>query len=159
MKVSVYIATSLDGFITRKDGKLDWLDEANSVVPEGEDCGFQAFMNSVGILIMGRKTFEQVLSFGQWLYGKTHVIVLSGNPMTIPAGLPDTVTHSSEQPRPLLKGLSNKGIKHVYIDGGALKKIPLGDLFIRQRVADGTLLVFQRPRFGDLCTGIIIAHT
>jgi len=57
IKVSVYIATSLDGFIARNDGGPDWLDEANATVPHGEDCGFQAFMDSVDALIMGRKTY------------------------------------------------------------------------------------------------------
>ncbi len=119
MKASVYIATSLDGFIARKDGALDWLDEANAVVPEGEDCGFRAFMDSVGTLIMGRKTFEQVLSFGEWAYGRTPVIVLSSKSMSIPSDVPDIVTHSFEQPRALLERLSIEGIEHVYIDGGA----------------------------------------
>jgi len=53
MKVSVYIATSLDGFIARCDGAIDWLNEAKAVVPEGEDCGFMSFMDSVDRLIMG----------------------------------------------------------------------------------------------------------
>ncbi len=60
IKVSVFIATSLDGFIARKDGGLDWLDEANATVPDGEDCGFQAFMESVDTLIMGRKTYDSI---------------------------------------------------------------------------------------------------
>jgi dihydrofolate reductase len=79
MKISVYIATSLDGFIARRDGSIDWLNEANAVVPEGEDCGYMAFMDSVDALIMGRKTYEQVLSFGQWPYRDTPVVVLSRN--------------------------------------------------------------------------------
>ena len=77
MKASVYIATSFDGFIARRDGSIDWLNEAHALVPEGEDCGFRAFMDSVDAPIMGRKTYEQVLSFGQWLYGKTPVVVLT----------------------------------------------------------------------------------
>ena len=77
MKASVYIATSLDGLIARDDGALDWLDEANTTVSEGEDCGFQTFMDSVDTLIMGRKTYEKVLSLGQWPYGETPVVVLS----------------------------------------------------------------------------------
>lgn len=130
MKASVYIATSLDGFIARKDGTLDWLDEANSVVPEGEDCGFQTFIDSVDTLIMGRKTFEQVLSFGQWGYGRTPVIVLSSNSMSIPPDVPDIVTHSSEQPRALLERLSIEGVEHVYIDGGATIQSFLSDNLI-----------------------------
>ena len=119
LRASVFIATSLDGYIARKDGNLDWLDEANAVVPEGEDCGYQKFIDSVGTLIMGRNTFEKVWSFGQWCYGKMPVIVLSGNQLGIPSDVPNTVTHSSEHPRALLDRLSSEGIEHVYVDGGA----------------------------------------
>ena len=60
---SVFIATSLDGFIAREDGGLDWLDQANAGVPPGEDCGYSEFMASVDALVMGRHTFEKVLGF------------------------------------------------------------------------------------------------
>jgi dihydrofolate reductase len=119
MKTSVYVGASLDGFIARRDGSIDWLNEAQSLVPKGEDCGYQAFMDSVDALIMGRKTFEQVLTFGPWHYGNTPVVVLSHNPVTIPSHLPDTVSHASESPRALLERLSGQGIKHVYVDGGS----------------------------------------
>ncbi len=66
IKAFVYIATSLDGFIASNDGGLDWLNEANATVPDGEDCGFHAFMDSVDALFIGRKTYEQVLSLGEW---------------------------------------------------------------------------------------------
>jgi len=118
MKTSVYVGVSLDGFIARCDGSIDWLNEMQSLVPEGEDCGYKEFMGSVDTLIMGRKTFEQVLTFGPWHYGDTPVIVLSHNPVTIPPHLPDTVTYSSESPRVLLDRLSVEGVEHVYVDGG-----------------------------------------
>jgi len=85
---SVYIATSLDGFIAREDGDIDWLNAANEIVPEGEDCGFFAFMDSVDGLVMGRHTYEKVLSFGQWPYGEKPVIVLSRNEVKMPDSLP-----------------------------------------------------------------------
>jgi len=118
MRASVYIATSLDGFIARRDGSINWLNEAHALIPEGEDCGFAAFMDSVDTLIMGRKTFEQVISFGQWPYGDTPVTVLSHNPVDIPSTLPGTVSSSSESPRALLERLSRQGVHHVYVDGG-----------------------------------------
>ena len=117
-KVSVYIATSLDGFIAREDGALDWLDEANVAVPEGEDLGFRAFLESVDTLIMGRKTYEQVMSFGRWPYGQIPVVVLSRNSISFPPSLPDSVTHSSESPRDLYERLSGEGVEHIYVDGG-----------------------------------------
>ena len=118
MKASVYVGTSLDGFIARRNGSIDWLNEAQGLVPKGEDCGYKAFMDSVDTLIMGRKTFEQVLTFGPWHYGDTPVVVLSHNPVTIPSNLPDTVSCSSESPQALLNRLSGQGVKHVYVDGG-----------------------------------------
>lgn len=118
MKVSVYIATSLDGFIAREDGSLDWLDRANSAVPKGEDLGYQRFIGTVDTLILGRKTYETVLSFCQWPYQTIPVVVLSRTGISFPADLPKTVTHSSELPDILLQRLALEGVKHVYVDGG-----------------------------------------
>ena len=64
-KRSVFIATSLDGFISRTDGSIDWLDQANTRVPKGEDCGYEEFMSTVDALVMGRHTFELAKSFGR----------------------------------------------------------------------------------------------
>ena len=116
-KTSVFIATSLDGFIARKDGDLDWLDQANTTVAEGEDCGYTAFMDTVDILIMGRNTYEKILTFGPWPYEKP-VIVLSRNPIDIPTEIANKVTHSSETPKTLHTQLSAEGARRLYIDGG-----------------------------------------
>jgi dihydrofolate reductase len=118
MIASVFIATSLDGFIAREDGALDWLELANQQVPEGEDCGFFAFMDSVDALVMGRNTFEMVISFGQWPYGEKRVVVLSRNPLEIPENLTEWVEHSSETPELLFDRLSEEGHKRIYVDGG-----------------------------------------
>ena len=109
---------SLDGFIARADGGIDWLDEANKIVPEGEDCGYQAFMDAVDVLIMGRNTYEQVLSFGPWPYGEKPVIVLSRQNIQIPDELAQTVSSSSESPQALCQRLSKEGAKRLYVDGG-----------------------------------------
>ena len=103
-RCSVFIATSLDGFIARPNGDLDWLDRANATVPEGEDCGYQAFMDTVDILVMGRHTYEKP------------VVVLSSNPIDIPPDI--DATHSSESPQTLHARLSAEGAKRLYIDGG-----------------------------------------
>ena len=118
MKVSVYVGTSVDGFIAREDGGIDWLNEANACVPEGEDCGFQAFMDGVDVLVMGRKTFEQVLSFGQWPYGEIPVVVLSHKAICFPPHVPATVSHSSEPLPDLLSRLQSEGAERLYVDGG-----------------------------------------
>ncbi len=118
IKTSIFIATSLDGFIARKDGSLDWLDRINQSVPPGVDGGFGDFLASVDALIMGRNTYEQVLSFNQWPYGEKPVFVMTSRELEIPLDLSRSVSQSSESPSSLLRRLEHKGLKHVYIDGG-----------------------------------------
>lgn len=117
LKVSVYIAQSLDGYIAREDGNLDWLDAYHQTIPEDEDLGYQAFMDSIDILVMGRNTYEKVLSFGAWPYGEKKVIVLSSHELNIPEHLKQTVTHSDESPKVLHQRLSTEGVGKIYIDG------------------------------------------
>ena len=118
MNVSVYIATSLDGFIAREDDSLDWLDAASENVPDGDDCGYLSFMESIDVLVMGHITFEKVMSFGKWPYGDKPVIVLSSKQLDVPDEMTDTVSHSSESPADLYERLSEDGIQRIYIDGG-----------------------------------------
>ena len=118
LKASVFIATSLDGYIAGKDGNLDWLDAANKNVPEDEDCGYNDFIESIDHLVMGRNTFEQVLSFGQWPYAEKSVIVLSSKKIEIPDNLPETVSWSAESPKKLYDRLLSLGARRLYIDGG-----------------------------------------
>lgn len=119
IKTAVFIATSIDGFIARKDGSLDWLDQANQSVPAGEDCGYKDFFNSVDILIMGRKTFEKVLTFQEWPYENKPVLVLSTGKVAIPTLIKDRVQATSKSPGDLLADLEKSGYEQVYVDGGA----------------------------------------
>ncbi|MBY0466770.1 MAG: dihydrofolate reductase family protein [Burkholderiales bacterium] len=115
---SVYIATSLDGFIARKDGSIDWLMAANATVPAGEDCGYAAFMRTVDVLIMGRHTYEQVAGFEPWPYEGKRVVVLSSKEIAFRQGPSIQLERSAETPHDLLKRMSAEGCKHAYIDGG-----------------------------------------
>jgi len=74
-KVILYVATSLDGFIARRDGAVDWLPVPGA---RGEDYGYGAFLETVDTLLMGRKTYEQSLAFGPWPYGGRRCVVFSG---------------------------------------------------------------------------------
>lgn len=119
MKSSVYIAISLDGYIARMGGELDWLDMFDSSIPKGEDLGYYQFIDSVDVLVMGRNTFDKVLSFGvSWPYGNKQVVVLSRNKIDIPAELSASVSHSSESPGILSNRLKEAGAKRIYVDGG-----------------------------------------
>ncbi|MBA4018225.1 MAG: deaminase [Pirellula sp.] len=117
-RCSVFIATSLDGFIARTDGSIDWLDQANKLIPPGEDCGFAEFMAGADALVMGRATFEQVLSFPQWYYGDKPVYVLSRTMAELPAGTPDTVRLHALEPREMVRVAAEHGHTRLYIDGG-----------------------------------------
>lgn len=117
MKKSVYIATSMDGFIARENGDLDWLPGSEGSTTD-EDYGYHKFFDSVDVLIMGRNTFEKVLSFGEWPYSEKKVIVLSHTRKQIPADISRNVEMKSGSPDKIIKGLEGQGYKHTYIDGG-----------------------------------------
>lgn len=89
-------------------------------------------MDSVDTLIMGRETIDQVLSFGQWPYGETPVIVLSRNQQRIPPDVPDTVPYTSEQARALINRLTSNGVEHFCVDGGATIQSFLSDNLLHE---------------------------
>jgi len=129
-RCSSFIATSLDGFISRPDGAIDWLDEANKVVPAGEDCGYSDYVASVDAIVMGRHTFERVLSFDTWPYGDVPLYVLSASLQSLPTGTPCTVRLHTCAPRELAALAWRQGHRHLYVDGGQT---------IQRFVADGLL--------------------
>jgi len=152
IRASVFIATSLDGFISRQDGSIDWLNEANGSVTPGEDCGYKAFADGVDVLVMGRHTFDLVRTFDAWPYGEKRVVVLSSQAVDIPKDWSSTVSHSSEAPEVLLRRLESEGFKHAYIDGGITIQ-----RFLRAGLIDEItitlipmLLGAGRPLFGAL---------
>lgn len=110
-KISVYIATSIDGYIARKDGNLDWLQYGHI---GDEDYGFKKFINSVDALILGRNTYQVVSAFDEWPYKGKRVIVLSHtlNEVREEAEL------FSGKLTDLLSKLHSENITHVWVDGG-----------------------------------------
>ena len=114
VKFSVYIAASLDGFIARKNGDLDWLPASEE---GGEDFGYAEFMSTIDHVVMGRNTFEQVLTFGGWHYDKK-VIVLTSRDLTLSPELADKVEALHLSPRELVYEMDRRGANHVYLDGG-----------------------------------------
>ena len=160
IKTSIFIATSLDGFIARKDGSLDWLDRINKTVPAGVDGGFADFLASVNALVMGRNTFEQVLSFNHWPYGQKPVIVLANKPLEIPTDLKTTVSISHESPSALLLRLEHMGIKHVYVDGGLTIQSFIKEGLINEMTITlaPVALGEGKPLFGALATDIGLEH-
>jgi len=113
MNASVFVGTSVDGFIARPNGELDFLPQGG-----GEPHGYNEFIASVDVIVIGRKTFETVLGFPGWPYGKTPVVVLSTRPLdfsTLPGA---RVEQMSGSPEEIVAQLSARGFRHAYIDGG-----------------------------------------
>lgn len=117
MKTSVFIATSLDGFIARENGDIDWLPPGGAV-EQGEDYGYKAFFDTVDVLVMGRYTFETVLKFDGWPYGDRPVVVLSSGPVNVPERVAHFVEWMSGSPAEIVEKLSKRGAQHLYVDGG-----------------------------------------
>src|SRR5450631_4060624 len=112
MKASVFVGTSVDGFIARHNGDFDFLPEGG-----GEPHGYDEFMASVDVLVIGRNTYEKVLSFEQWPYGDKRVVVLSSR--AIPPNIRGPlIEQMSGSPAEIRDRLAASGAAHAYIDGG-----------------------------------------
>ena len=116
-KCSVFIATSLDGCIARSDGSIDWLERANATVPAGEECGYADFIQTVDAIVMGRATFEKVLSFSDRPLGSLPIYVLSST-TSLPAGVPNSVHLFDATPHDVVERTAQAGHRYLYIDGG-----------------------------------------
>jgi dihydrofolate reductase len=155
MKASVFIATSLDGFIARQDGALDWLPADG-----GEPHGYTEFMATVDALVIGRKTFETVLNFDEWPYGKKPVVVLSKSlsELTVPDGAACEVMAGT--PHEIVSRLRQRGMRHLYIDGGVtiqgFVEAGLIQRLIITRIP--VLLGSGIPLFGPLSRDIRLGH-
>ena len=113
MKLSVFCGVSVDGFLARPNHALDFLDAGGQ-----EPHGFEEFYGSVDVLVIGRKTFEVVLTFGKWPYGKKPVVVLSSRPLDFSSIEGGVVERMAGDPREIAAQLKARGFKHAYIDGG-----------------------------------------
>jgi len=155
MKASVFIATSLDGFIARENGDLDWL-------PGGdvEDHGYDAFMTTVDTIVMGRGTYEKVLTFGDWAFGEMPVVVLTSKPETLPALPAPTVTMMSGTPHEVVDALRARGAKSLYVDGGVTVQRFLAAGLIQRLVITRVpvLLGSGRPLFGAIGHDVPLRH-
>ncbi len=154
MKASVFVGTSLDGFIARPDGTLDFLPEGG-----GEPHGYNEFMASVDALVIGRNTFETVLSFGGWAYGKKPVFVLSAHPL-VAAPSEAVVERMAGNPAEIIAQLSARGFQHVYVDGGiTIQRFLQAGLIQRLIITRVPVLIGDGiPLFGALPRDVPLRH-
>lgn len=145
----VFIATSVDGFIARNDGAIDWMPSGES----GEDYGYAAFMASVDGIVMGRGTYESVLGFESWPFHKP-VVVMSRSLAAedVPQHLRDKLRISAAQPAELVAQLRGEGWTRAYIDGGAVIRAFLQAGLIQELTLTRVpvLIGSGRPLFGGL---------
>lgn len=111
----VYIATSLDGYIAKEDGDIDWLHENPN--PNNDDYGYTDFMKNIDALVMGRNTYEKVRTFGDWPYEKK-VIVLSHSLKDVPEELKGKVMFFSGSVKDVIEHCHQQKFNNLYIDGG-----------------------------------------
>ncbi|MGY2265247.1 dihydrofolate reductase family protein [Pseudomonas sp. SDO5561_S422] len=117
-KCSVFIAASVDGFIARPDGDIEWLHRPEYEGSELNGVTYEHFIASVDALVMGRKTLEKVLSFPEWPYEDFPVFALSHQSLELPEHLKGKVEVVSQDVNALVAELAERGMKHLYIDGG-----------------------------------------
>jgi dihydrofolate reductase len=156
MKTTAYIGTSLDGFIARKDGDIDWLIQFEN---QEVNQNYEKFISVIDAIVMGRGTFEKVLTFPSWPYKKT-VFVLSNHIKQIPDRLKEKVIILSMEPKKVLDYLSDNGFSNIYVDGGkviqSFLKEDLIDELIITRVP--ILIGSGIPLFGDLDNDLQFKH-
>lgn len=154
----VFIAVSLDGFIARQNGDLDWLMKQPT---KGEGHGYDAFIESVDGLVMGRGSYEKVLTFGDWPYEKP-VVVLSStlSDADIREDLRGKVRIVDAEPREVMETLSEEGWRRVYVDGGQVIQAFLREGLVRDLTITHipVLLGSGIPLFGPLDHDIDLKH-
>ena len=154
MKASVFVGTSLDGFIARLDGTFDFLPAGG-----GEPHGYVEFMATVDALIIGRKTYETVLSLDEWPYGGKPTIVLSTQPLAAaPAGA--VVEQMSGVPAEIVSQLAHRGVQHAYVDGGVtIQRFLEAGLIQRITITRVPMLIGTGiPLFGAIRRDIRLRH-
>jgi dihydrofolate reductase len=148
---------SVDGFIARPDGGLDFLDAGGT-----EPHGYDEFIATVDTIVIGRKTFETVLGFGTWPYGERRVVVLSSQPVDLAtaAARGGRVEQMSGPPADVLSRLAAQGAAHVYVDGGVTIQGFLRAGHIDRLVISRVPILIGRgiPLFGSLPRDVRLRH-
>jgi dihydrofolate reductase len=154
MTVSVFIGTSLDGFIARPDGRFDFLPEGG-----GEPHGYDEFFASVDALVIGRNTYETVLAFPVWPYGNKRVVVLSSRALALSAR-GAVLEQMSGPPAEIVAKLAASGAHHLYIDGGiTIQRFLRAGLVQRLTITRVPVLIGEGiPLFGTLPADVRLRH-
>ena len=153
--ISIFIVTSLDGFIARLDGSFDFLPA------DCEPHGYDEFIASIDAIVLGRKTFETALGFGPpWPYGKKRVVVLSSRPLDLSVVSGGNVEQMSGSPGQIVSQLAATGSHNLYVDGGiTIQGFLRAGLVQRLIITRVPVLIGQGiPLFGPLSHDVPLRH-
>jgi len=156
MRTSAYIGTSLDGFIARQDGEIDWLIQFdNSEINQS----YSEFISGIDAIVIGRGTYEKVLTFPNWPY-QLKVFVLSSRIKQIPDSLKDKATVFAMTPKEVLIYLSENGYSSIYVDGGKVIQSFLKENLLDEIIITRVPLLIGNgiPLFGELNQDIAFEH-
>jgi dihydrofolate reductase len=155
MTASVFVGTSVDGFIERQNGNLDWLPAGG-----GEPHGYDEFIAVVDAIVIGRKAFETVLTFGAWPYGDRRVVVLSSHSVGLSAVRGGIVEQMGGSPAEIVSKLAASGAPHLYVDGGiTIQRLLRAGLIGRRAITRVPVLIGDGiPLFGTLPHDIRLRH-
>jgi dihydrofolate reductase len=155
MKMTVFVGTSVDGFIARTNGDLDFLPEGG-----GEPHGYSEFIATVDAIVIGRNTFEKVLTFGGWPYGRKRVVVLSSRPLDLSLAIGGVVEQMAGAPVEIVSQLAASGAQHLYVDGGiTIQRFLAAGLVQRLIITHVPVLIgVGIPLFGILPHDVRLRH-
>jgi len=155
VKASLFIGVSVDGFIARPNGDLDFLPADG-----GEPHGYDEFMASIDTVVIGRKTFETVLSLPEWPYSGKRVVVLSNHPIDSLLVQERAVEQMAGNPAEIVMKLATKGARHLYVDGGITIQSFLRECLIQRIIITRVPVLIGSgvPLFGPLERDIRLRH-
>jgi dihydrofolate reductase len=145
----------VDGFMARPNHELDFLDAGGN-----EPHGYDEFIASVDASVIGRKTFEKVLTLGPWAYRKKRVVVLSSRSVDLSATKGGNVEQMSGDPADIIARLAATAANHLYIDGGeTIQRFLRAGVIQRLVITRVPVLIGQGiPLFGTLAQDIRLRH-
>jgi dihydrofolate reductase len=157
---AVFVGVSLDGFIARPNGDLDWLMGEGG--GDSGEYGYNEFIAGIDAIVMGRRTFEKVLTFDTWYYGNKRVVVLSTHSLDLSAAQArgGVVELMAGSPAEIVSKLAASGARHLYVDGGiTIQQFFRAGLIHRLIISRLPVLIGDGiPLFGSLPRDIRLRH-
>jgi len=157
---AVFVGVSLDGFIARPNGDLDWLMGEGG--GDSAEYGYNEFIAAIDAIVMGRRTFEKVLTLDKWYYGDKRVIVMSHQPIdvSVAQAREGVVEQMAGAPSEIVSKLAASGASRLYIDGGiTIQQFLRAGLIHRLIISRLPVLIGQGiPLFGSLSRDVLLRH-